>query len=130
MMIFVIVLCGLGCWPASFAVGSEVSSLDLRAKAQGIGWFTGGAANAIFGFVLPYIFNPDQGNLRAKTGFVFAGMCIIGVIVTYFFVPEMKTRTPAEIDHMFELQLTAREFKAWKNESAPRSEEEKTDSNI
>lgn len=114
-MIAVITICGLGAWPCSFAVGSEVSTLDLRAKAQGIGWFTAGAGNALFGFVLPYIFNPDQGDLRAKTGFVYAGLCILGVVVTYFYVPEMKDRTPAEIDYMFDLGLSARKFKSWRN---------------
>ncbi|KAK3315538.1 proton myo-inositol cotransporter [Apodospora peruviana] len=121
MMIAVIVVCGLGAWPSSHVVGSETSALHLRAKAQGIGWFTAGAGNSIFGFVLPYIFNPDQGNLRAKTGFVFAGLCIIGVVVTFFSVPEMKGRTPAEIDHMFELGLSARRFKGWQNPGAIRT---------
>ncbi|KAK4213405.1 maltose permease [Rhypophila decipiens] len=114
-MIAVITICGLGAWPCSFAVGAETSALDLRAKTQGIGWFTAGAASALFGFVLPYIFNPDQGDLRAKTGFVFTGLCVIGVVITYFYVPDMKDRTQAEIDHMFDLGLSARKFAAWKN---------------
>lgn len=115
-MILVITVCGLGCWPCSFAVGSEVSALELRAKAQGVGWFTAGAAASLFGFVLPYIFNPDQGNLRAKTGFVFAGLCALGAGVTFFYVPEMKGRAAAEIDGMFELGLEARAFKGWKGD--------------
>jgi MFS family permease len=118
MMIMVIVSCGLGAWPAATIVCSEASALHLRAKAQGIGWFTSGAGNALFGFVLPYIFNPDEGDLGAKTGFVFAGLCAMGVAVTYFAVPEMKGRTPAEIDRMFELKVAARKFVDWKNPSA------------
>lgn len=124
-MIAIITVCGLGAWPCSYAVGSEVSALDLRAKAQGIGWFTAGAGNALFGFALPYIFNPDQGNLRAKTGFVYAGLCILGVVITYFFVPDMKDRTPGEIDHMFELGLSARKFKGWKNPGLVEGTDEK-----
>ncbi|KAK1753816.1 alpha-glucosides permease MPH3-like protein 3 [Echria macrotheca] len=115
MMILVIVFCGLGAWPASHIVCAETSALNLRAKAQGIAWFNVGVVGALFGFVLPYIFNPDQGDLRAKTGFVFAGLCLAGVVITYFCVPEMKGRTPAEIDRMFELGLSAREFSKWKN---------------
>jgi len=118
MMILVIVFCGLGAWPSSHIVCAETSALHLRAKAQGVAWFTAGAANALFGFVLPYIFNPDQGNLRAKTGFVFAGLCILGVVTTFFTVPEMKGRTPAEIDRMFELGLSARKFHTWTNPNA------------
>lgn len=127
MMILVIVFCGLGAWPASYVVCSETSALHLRGKAQGISWFTAGAGTALFGFALPYIFNPDQGNLRAKTGFVFAGLCLAGVAVTYFSVPEMKGRTPAEIDRMFDLKLPARKFVEWKNPSADIAEEKRKD---
>jgi MFS family permease len=127
MMILVIVFCGLGAWPAATIVCSETSALHLRAKAQGIAWFTAGAGNSLFGFVLPYIFNPDQGDLGAKTGFVFAALCVLGVAVTYWTVPEMKGRTPAEIDRMFELELPAGKFADWKNPStdSPAKEEDK-----
>ncbi|KAM0328573.1 hypothetical protein ACHAQA_004981 [Verticillium albo-atrum] len=116
-MISVVIVTSLGAWPCSHVISAETSALHLRAKAQGIGWFTSGAGNSIFGFVLPYIFNPDQGNLRAKTGFVFAGLCLLAAAVTFFEVPEMKGRTPGEIDRMFELGLSARQFKGWKNPS-------------
>ncbi|GKT41189.1 MFS transporter fmqE [Colletotrichum spaethianum] len=110
--------CGrAGVWPASHVVSAETSALHLRSKAQGIGWFTAGANNAIFGFVLPYMFNPDKGNLKAKTGFVFAGLCALGLVVSFFLVPEMKGRTPAEIDRMFESRLPARQFRHWTNSS-------------
>lgn len=117
-MIAVVITTSLGAWPCSHVVSAETSALHLRAKAQGIGWFTSGAGNSIFGFVLPYIFNPDQGNLRAKTGFVFAGLCLFATVVTFFEVPEMKGRTPGEIDRMFELGLSARQFRTWHNPSA------------
>lgn len=113
-MIAIVVACSLGVWPCSHVVSAETSALHLRAKAQGIGWFTAGGGHAIFGFVLPYIFNPDQGNLRAKIGFVFAGLCAVGVAVTFSQVPEMKGRTAAEIDRMFELKLPARAFADWR----------------
>ena len=109
-MMLVITICGLGAWPASFVVASETSALHLRAKAQGIGWFIAGLTSGIAGFVLPYIFNPDQGNLRAKTGFVYAGFCALGVVIAWFSVPEMKGRTHDEIDRLFELKTPTRRF--------------------
>jgi MFS family permease len=112
-MMLVVIVCGVGVWPASYVVSAETSSLHLRGKAQGIGWFGSGASTAFFGFVLPYIFNPDQGNLRAKTGWVFAGLCAVAAVVSFFVIPEMKGRTPAEIDEMFELRLPTREFRRW-----------------
>ncbi|KAH0428445.1 maltose permease [Colletotrichum camelliae] len=117
-LIVVVIVAGLGVWPASHVVGAETSALHLRSKAQGIGWFTAGANNSIFGFVLPYIFNPDKGNLKAKTGFVYAGLCALGLVISFLCIPEMKGRTPAEIDRMFESRLPARQFRHWTNSTA------------
>merc|ERR1712000_538959 len=36
-MVATIVVCGLGCWPAAYAILGETPSLRLRAKTQGIG---------------------------------------------------------------------------------------------
>lgn len=116
MLTVVVITASLGVWPASYAIGSETSSLQLRAKSQGIGWFTAGASAAVFGFFLPYVFNTDQGNLGSKTGFMYAGLCAVGLVVTFLYVPEMKGRTTAEIDRMFELQLPARQFRHWKSD--------------
>ncbi|KAF9883016.1 hypothetical protein FE257_004329 [Aspergillus nanangensis] len=113
-MMLVIAFCGFSVWPASYVVGAEASSLTLRAKTQGLGWFINGLSNGVFGMVLPYIFNPDEGNLLGKTGFVYMGLCLIGLAVTWFYVPEMKNRTTMEIDHMFQLGLDARKFKSWR----------------
>jgi hypothetical protein len=72
-----------------------------------------GLSNGIFGLVLPYIFNPDEGALRAKTGFVYTGFGLLALAATWYIVPEMKNRSATEIDRMFELHLPAREFKTW-----------------
>ncbi|KAM5359700.1 hypothetical protein ACJZ2D_014269 [Fusarium nematophilum] len=116
-LIAIIVTAGLGVWPCSYAIASETSSLHLRSKAQGIGWFTAGGSASIFGFVLPYIFNTDQGNLGAKTGFVYAGFCALSLVGVYYQVPEMKGRTQAEIDRFFDLSRPARDFQSGRNES-------------
>ncbi|KAL2840888.1 MFS general substrate transporter [Aspergillus pseudoustus] len=112
-LMLVIILCGLSTWPASYAFGAEASSLQLRAKAQGIGWLVNCFTNGALGLVLPYIFNPDEGALGAKTGFIYTGFCILGLIATWALVPEMKNRMPMEIDRMFESGLKAREFIRW-----------------
>lgn len=105
---------GLGIWPASYAVTAETSSLQLRAKSQGIAWFSNGITSGIFSIILPYIYNPDEGNLGGKTGFVMAGFTIVAVVVTWLWVPEMKGRSHLEIDQMFELGLPTRAFKKWR----------------
>ena len=37
MIAIIGVVCGMGCWPASYAVMGETSSLRMRAKTQGVG---------------------------------------------------------------------------------------------
>ncbi|UNI22899.1 hypothetical protein JDV02_008743 [Purpureocillium takamizusanense] len=117
-MILAITVAGLSVWPASYAVGAEASSLQLRARAQGVGWLTAGVAAAIFGFALPYIYNPDQGDLKAKTAFVFAGLCAVSFVASFWLIPEMKGRTPSEIDRMFEQKLPSRKFSSWRGDES------------
>lgn len=113
-MNLVIIICGVGCWPAGYAIMGETSSLRLRAKSQAVGGVAQQVSSIVMNFVLPYIFNPDAGNLKSKTGFVFTGFCAIASAISWLYIPEMKGRTVAEIDHMFRLELPARDFKGWK----------------
>lgn len=115
-MNLVIVTCGVGCWPAGYAIMGETSSLRLRAKSQAIGGVAQQVSSILMSFVLPYIFNYDAGNLKGKTGFVFTGLCAIALSVSWLYIPEMKGRTVAEIDRMFRLELPARQFKKWKGD--------------
>ncbi|KAJ5833922.1 hypothetical protein N7474_002233 [Penicillium riverlandense] len=112
-MMIVTIVCGLGIWPASHVVAAEASSLRLRAKTQGIGWFVSGITSGVFSIILPYFYNADQGDLKAKTGFVMAGFALLGVVGVWLFIPEMKGRSPMEIDRMFALRLPTRAFKHW-----------------
>ncbi|KAL4995880.1 general substrate transporter [Aspergillus recurvatus] len=100
-ILLVVTLTGLTIWPASYAFGAEASSLQLRAKTQGLGWLVNCLSNGILGIVLPYIFNDDEGALRAKTGFVYMGFCILSLAVAWKIVPEMKDKTAVEIDWIF-----------------------------
>ncbi|KPI45071.1 Maltose permease MAL61 [Cyphellophora attinorum] len=110
----IVIIVGVGAWPASFAIRSEASSLRLRSKTQGLAGLFDHLSTIVLNLILPYIYNPDQGNLKAKTGFVFAGLCLVGAAVTFYDVPEMKGRTVLEIDAMFRLGLKTREFRNWR----------------
>ena len=113
-MMLTIITCGVGVWPASFAIAAETTSLQLRARTQGIGWFVSALTSAVAGIALPYVFNPDEGNLRGKTGFTYAASCALGALVSWYVVPEMKGRSVVEIDRMFEEGVPARGFKTWR----------------
>ncbi|KAJ5675060.1 uncharacterized protein N7477_004994 [Penicillium maclennaniae] len=116
-LILVVLICGMGAWPSSYAVNGEASSLRLRAKTQGLGVLCYMLSNVVLNLVLPYIYNTDAGNLtgnlKGKTGFVYAGFCLFACLLTWFIIPEMKGRTVLEIDAMFEAKLTCAEFRTW-----------------
>ncbi|KAH7065806.1 major facilitator superfamily domain-containing protein [Paraphoma chrysanthemicola] len=117
-MMLTIIVCGVGVWPASFAIAAETSSLQLRAKSQGIGWFVSALSSTAAGLALPYVFNPDEGNLRGKTGFTYAASCLIGAAISWYIIPEMKGRNVNDIDRMFEEGIPARKFKSWRSSEA------------
>ncbi|CRG91449.1 Alpha-glucosides permease MPH3 [Talaromyces islandicus] len=109
-LILVITIAGLGAWPASYAIGGETSSLRLRAKSQGLGWFANSAGSAVFSAFLPYLYNSVAANLGGKAGFVFCVLSAIACLLSFLYVPEMKGLTPAEADDMFESGQSARKF--------------------
>lgn len=115
----VVVVCAMGVWPASYVVAGETSSLRLRAKTQGFGVLCYMLSNVAFNLSLPYIYNTDAGDLKGKTGFIYAGLCFLTTGVTWWIVPEMKGRTALEIDKMFEDSLPSSEFKNWSSQIKP-----------
>ncbi|KAK5948105.1 hypothetical protein OHC33_010853 [Knufia fluminis] len=114
----VTLLATLSIWPASFIITAEVSSLQLRAKTQGIAWAINGVVNFLFSFVTPYIYNADAGNLRSKIGFVWLAICLLTWAACFYMVPEMRGRTPLELDLMFEQKVKTRAFRAWSSDDA------------
>ncbi|KIV90439.1 hypothetical protein PV10_07746 [Exophiala mesophila] len=113
------IIAGLSAWPACYAVAGETSSLMLRGKNSGVGWFANALATFNLALVYPYIYNPDVGNLGGKTSFVAAGLSLIGSLIAWFIVPEMKNRTPIEIDRMFGARLPTRKFRSYDPASSP-----------
>ncbi|KXJ87102.1 general substrate transporter [Microdochium bolleyi] len=112
-MIAVILVCGLGAWPAGYAIMGETSSLSLRAKSQAIGGIAAQMTSVVMNFGLPLLFSRDGANLGSKTGFVYTALCGVAVLTSWLYIPEMKGRSALEIDHMFAIGLPARRFKSW-----------------
>lgn len=55
----------------------------------------------LMAFIFPYMFNPDAGNLGGRVGFVFGATTFLGFLGVFFFLPEAKDRSPAEMDILF-----------------------------
>jgi len=111
-MMAIVLLVGVTAWPAAHVVSGETSSLRLRARTKGMAGSVTNVVSGAISIVLPYIYNPDQGDLGGKTGFLFAAFCAISGAAAWVVVPEMKDRTAAEIDELFERRVPARKFKA------------------
>ena len=114
MINLVLVFFHLGVGGATPVISGETPSVRLRGKSQSLGFIAAGLFSWAFNFFVPYMFNVDEGNWGAKTGFFFAGLCILCVAVMWFEIPEMKNRTYAEIDEMFEMKLPTRKFRTYK----------------
>jgi SP family general alpha glucoside:H+ symporter-like MFS transporter len=84
----VVYQCSVGA--VSWTVVGELPVLKLRASTQALANITLCFFQWLMGFIFPYIFNPDSGNLQGRTAFVFGGTTLIGFLGTYFFLPETK----------------------------------------
>jgi SP family general alpha glucoside:H+ symporter-like MFS transporter len=55
--------------------------------------------------------DPTAWNWGAKTGMFYFGFCLLWVIWIFFFLPETKDRSFAEIDYLFKKKTPARKFR-------------------
>jgi hypothetical protein len=85
----------------AFAILGETSSTALRARTTAFATATQALFGIAMNFAIPYMVNPDQGNMRGKVGFVFGALALIGAVGSFIYVPELKGRTFNEIDTMF-----------------------------
>jgi hypothetical protein len=85
----------------AFAILGETSASSLRARTTALATATQALFGIAMNFAIPYMVNPDQANLKGKVGFVFGGLAAIATVGSFFYIPELKGRTFAEIDTMF-----------------------------
>ncbi|KAK5552873.1 hypothetical protein LTR46_008948 [Exophiala xenobiotica] len=93
-----------------FALAAEVPTARLRPATMSLVGFTQGATGWTIGFVVPYMINPDAGNLGAKVGFVFFGLGIPLSIAFFFLVPETRSLSFEELDHLYNNKVSPRKF--------------------
>ncbi|UNI17019.1 hypothetical protein JDV02_003399 [Purpureocillium takamizusanense] len=100
--------CSIG--PLTNTLCGELPSTLLRSKSVVLARWTYIVTHIVAGFLTPYQLNPTAWNWSAKTGFFWAGGCLISVVFTFFCVPEPRDRTPAELDILFETSVPPRYF--------------------
>ncbi|KAI1010011.1 hypothetical protein LB503_011408 [Fusarium chuoi] len=85
----------------AFVLLGEVFSLSQRARTAALPLQTQAIFGIIMFFAVPYMVNPDAGNLGGKVGFIFRGLSAFAPVIRVFYIPELKGRTYQEIDRMF-----------------------------
>ncbi|RTE70288.1 hypothetical protein BHE90_015317 [Fusarium euwallaceae] len=99
-----------GMGPLTNTLCCEIPSTLLRSKSIVLARWSYTITAIIANAITPYQLNPTAWNWGAKTGFFWAGGCLISVVFAYFFVPEPKGRTSAEMDILFEKRISPRHF--------------------
>lgn len=94
----------------SFVLLGETSTPALRGRTTALAT----AVQAVFGlvvnFIIPYMINPDEGDMGGKVGFVFGGLAAIATVVSFFYIPELKGKSFPEIDTMFQRRVPPRKM--------------------
>lgn len=93
----------------AFVLLGEVSSPAMRASTAALATITQSLFGLVMNFAIPYMVNPDEANLKGKVGFIFGGLALIATVGSFWLVPELKGRTFAEIDHMFQSKVPPEE---------------------
>lgn len=94
---------------SALAVAAEVSSIGLRAKTLAIGFFFNYFYITVRNIVVPYIFNPGEGNLGGLMSWIFA-TSVVAFGVMWLELPETKDLSFEQIDRRFEEMVATRGF--------------------
>ncbi|CZR63062.1 probable transporter (major facilitator superfamily) [Phialocephala subalpina] len=98
---------------ASYPVATELVSSRLRAWSVGTATSIGYILAWLVGFCSPYFINPQDLNWGPKYGYIWAGSNAVCVLFFFFFMPEMKGRSPEELDEIFNARTPAWKFKSF-----------------
>lgn len=113
--------------PVCYAIISEVSATRLRNKSVCLSRIAYYISQIIGNVIEPYFVNPTEANLHGKTGFFWAGTCLVCFVWAFFRLPETRNRTFEELDLLFAHGVKARSFsKVDVDPYAPPGEQVKT----
>jgi hypothetical protein len=107
----------------AYAVIAETATSRLRAKSIAISTTIQAGFFTMWQFVLPFIFNPNEANLGAKTSFIFGGLSVLCWVYLFFYQPETANRSFEEIDEMFAKHVPARQFRGFKTDAEQMGEQ-------
>ena len=98
--------------PVCYSVVSELPSIRLRtatlAVARGC-YLIAGVMNHV---LTPKMLGQEEGswNWGARAGFLYAVLCAVGALYTFFRIPETRGMSARELDILFQNKVSARKF--------------------
>jgi SP family general alpha glucoside:H+ symporter-like MFS transporter len=112
VMIIVQIIFKISLGPTTYVIVAETSSNRIRAQTIVLGRAVYVVGQIIVGQLNPRMLNSssDAWNWGAKTGLFYFGLCLIWAIWIFFFLPETKNRSFAELDYLFQKKTPARKF--------------------
>ncbi|KAF0321837.1 hypothetical protein GQ607_010971 [Colletotrichum asianum] len=96
---------------AGWPIAAEIPSYSLRVKTLSIGICAQTFTTWIFNFITPYMYNVDSGNLRARTGWIYAGTSVFLFVGGWLWIRNTTGMTTEEIDHAYESGVAPRNFR-------------------
>ncbi len=97
--------------PLCYTLVSEIPSTRLRSKTIVLARNCYNISGIITNVITPRMLNPTAWAWGAKAGFFWAGTAVVGLVWSWWRLPETKGRTFAEIDVLFKKKTKARRFK-------------------
>lgn len=97
--------------PVCYALVADIPSTRLKIKTVVLARNFYNIGGIINNTLMPRMLLNTEWNWGAKTGFFWAGACLLLFIYHYFRLPEPKGRTYGELDVLFENHVSARKFR-------------------
>lgn len=102
----------------SYVVVSEAAALRVKEKTNLLACVISVLTTFVTSFTVPYLINEQSANLGGRVGFIYGSLNVTMVVLTFFFIPELKGRTLEEVDQLFESGAPLRKFDSVKTKTA------------
>lgn len=107
MLLNLVFACSLG--PVCYSIVGELPASEIRGPTIAIARATYVASGIVTGQLNPRMI--IEWKWSVKTAFFYLGTCILGIVYTYFRLPETQNRSFGELDTLFHNKVPARKFK-------------------
>jgi SP family general alpha glucoside:H+ symporter-like MFS transporter len=97
--------------PICYSLVSEIPSTRLRSKTIVLARNCYNISGIVTNVITPRMLNPSAWGWGARAGFFWAGTSVLGILWSWWRLPEPKGRTFGELDELFESKVPARQFR-------------------